>query len=219
MYMDVAFLTETEIEANAQELLDAYSRDQGTPSVVPIPVEDITEKFEGLTLDFTDLNVLFGGQDVLGALWVEDRAVYVDERLDPDEFPGTEGRCRFTVGHELGHWRQHRCYLCRDADQRSLFDDNGRPNVVCRAADEHTRIEIQANRFAAALLMPRPLVFSRWNDAFSSTEPLRWDATDAERDWVTSEFAQTFGVSRQAMGIRLRQLGLVETSPTLGRLS
>lgn len=219
MYTEVAFLSEFEIEGNAEDLLNSYGRAYATITCPPVPVEHITEKHVGLTLDFTDLNAQFGGDDVMGALWANDRAVFVDEQLDYDVYPAMEGRCRFTVGHELGHWCQHRYYFEQDPAQTSLFEEPSLPSVVCRTGGEQSRIEYQANRFSAALLMPKPLVFAAWRETFGNTNPLGWDTPEAELDLLAGRFAQKFGVSRQAMRIRLLQLGLVQTEPQMGSWS
>jgi Zn-dependent peptidase ImmA (M78 family) len=217
MYTEVEFLSESVIEANAQDLLNDFAHDQRPLDRPPVPVEDLAEKQLGLSLDFTDLNARFGGRDVLGALWAQQRAVYIDERLDPDEFPAQEGRCRFTVAHELGHYCQHRPYFYIDPNQGSLFGNDETPSVVCREIDEHTRIEFQANCFAAALLMPRRMVCDAWNVAYGSLEPLNWWETDeTDIDQVASDFARQFRVSRQAMRIRLTGLGLFRRDADLG---
>jgi hypothetical protein len=63
--------------------------------------------------------------------------------------PGlTEGRVRFSIGHELGHYylAHHREYLLRGHTHRSVTD--------FRSRDPH---EMEADEFSSALLMPAPL--------------------------------------------------------------
>ena len=47
---------------------------------------------------------MLGIPDVLGALWVNERQIYIDQALDPEEYQGALGRFRFTLAHEIGHW-------------------------------------------------------------------------------------------------------------------
>jgi hypothetical protein len=66
-------------------------------------------------------------------MWAAERRVRVDSSLDPAEFPAKEGRYRFTVGHEVGHWQLHRHLFLANACQDSLFEAPSEPSVVCRA--------------------------------------------------------------------------------------
>ncbi|MEC5168553.1 Zn-dependent peptidase ImmA (M78 family) [Glaciihabitans sp. GrIS 2.15] len=103
--------------------------------------------------------------------------IYVNEAHSPS-------RNRFTCAHELGHFV--------DATNRSLppraFDRDERAS---RGTDSD---EIYANRFAAALLMPKIAI-----------QRLVADGLNAE------ELARRFNVSLSAMELRLRNLGLPQT--------
>jgi Zn-dependent peptidase ImmA (M78 family) len=105
-----------------------------------------------------------------------------------------QARQRFTLAHEIGHWRLHPGRLL-------TFDRpirvNRRDNVSSMATD---REEIEANAFAASLLMPEPAVRRKLIEV-----PLknRHDS-DLSTEWLASEFQ----VSTAAMGFRLINLGL-----------
>jgi Zn-dependent peptidase ImmA (M78 family) len=98
-------------------------------------------------------------------------------------------RTRFTIAHELGHYFLH----FHDHDQ--LIDDE--VNLYRLQASQETnesgerRREIQANLFAAALLMPERQVRQIWNETQS-----------------IAEMASLFRVSPSAMGYRLADLGI-----------
>ena len=100
-------------------------------------------------------------------------------------------RKRFTIAHELGH---HFLHLLADGDYVDsaidLFRDAESPAGATDATGPR-RAEIQANQFAAALLMPADLV----REAFGKCEDL-------------AELARLFNVSEAAMGFRLSRLGL-----------
>ncbi|MGQ9525942.1 MAG: hypothetical protein ACUVTZ_14050 [Armatimonadota bacterium] len=48
-----------------------------------MPVDEMIELYLGLSLEFHDMQKLFGVGDVHGALWVNARRVGVDASLDP----------------------------------------------------------------------------------------------------------------------------------------
>lgn len=102
-------------------------------------------------------------------------------------------RQRFTVAHELGHFLLHR-------DDGRIFVDRSPVFFRDAGSSEGTsRQEIEANAFAAALLMPeadlKSLLDDRPVDAFDETSVRR--------------LAARLGVSAQALTIRLTRLGLV----------
>ncbi|WP_374775004.1 ImmA/IrrE family metallo-endopeptidase [Streptomyces sp. NBC_01310] len=101
-------------------------------------------------------------------------------------------RQRFTVAHELGHLRLHEGRpLILDTDARV----NYRNAVSSMATD---REEIDANRFAAALLAPEEMVRR-------AAQRISFRTTD---DLVRA-LAQQFLLSEMAMTFRLMNLGIV----------
>ena len=98
-------------------------------------------------------------------------------------------RRRFTAAHELGHYLLHRDLLDGKRHMDRLFADGGRSNPSGPLSPSY---EVQANRFAADLLMPKAQLSRRY-DAL----------TDNYR-----QLADTFDVSPAAMRIRLSSLGL-----------
>jgi Zn-dependent peptidase ImmA (M78 family) len=100
-------------------------------------------------------------------------------------------RQRFTIAHELGHFLLHRDTLHVDGLVR-------RDEMSSLAADAK---EIEANAFAAELLMPRDLVLGRVVELLPKS-----GVADPAR--LVLQLARTFGVSEQAMEFRLANLGL-----------
>ncbi len=107
---------------------------------LPIPVEEWMEGPLGIQFGFSDLSPL--GEDVLGAAYVEEREILIDERVLQHE-----GRFRFTCAHELGHLILHK-------KVQNVFHETGNIGLF----DSPHRYERQADRFAAAFLMPVPLL-------------------------------------------------------------
>lgn len=107
---------------------------------LPIPVEAWIEAPLGFRFGFADLSHI--GEEVLGAAYTKDKEILIDERA-----VNHQGRLRFTCAHELGHLTLH-------AKVRSSFHDAGDVDLYANP----DRIERQADRFAAAFLMPVPLL-------------------------------------------------------------
>jgi Zn-dependent peptidase ImmA (M78 family) len=106
-----------------------------------------------------------------------------------------EVRRRFTIAHELGH------FMLRHQFEPGQHVDQGR-YVSERSVKASAGVdlkEIEANQFAASLLMPTKLV--RMHAARFGKGPLLDDEI--------TQLARTFNVSVQAMTIRLGVLGLV----------
>ena len=167
--MRVERLSQDQIEAATLELLHGYGKSFGTVGF-PVPVEEILECHLRLTLDFGDLKASTGFDDVLGATWIKHKRVMVDTRLDPKENPKTEGRYRFTLAHEIGHWQLHRIYYEFDAMQATIFGNaKSIPSIVCRRSSAKDPMEWQADAFASFLLMPTQMIEAAWVEEHGSS--------------------------------------------------
>lgn len=91
-------------------------------------------------------------------------------------------RQRFTLAHELAHFILH-----RDLIEHRVVD-----NAMYRSTELPDRYESQANSLAVDILMP----FQRVK-------------TEHARDAEVRELARRFGVSQEAMRIRLQWMGLL----------
>ncbi len=174
----VPYLTEEAIERDAAALLAEYAQTRGVMIAPPIPIEDIVEKHLKLGIEFDDTHRRFGvpresGQDpdILGAMFFDAKRIVIDESLDPEENPAKEGRYRFTLGHEGGHWRLHRHLFAENSGQSALFGEDAFPSVVCRSSQAKEPVEWQADFYASCLLMPRKLLLEAWHRRFGTTNP------------------------------------------------
>lgn len=104
---------------------------------------------------------------------------------------GAEGpqRRRFTAAHELGHYLLHRDLMEGQGHLDRLYSEGGRDNPYAPLSPTH---EVEANKFAAALLMPAGPLRRRY---------------DPDADNV-DELADLCGVSKAAMKIRLKSIGV-----------
>jgi hypothetical protein len=106
-----------------------------------------------------------------------------------------EIRKRFTIAHELGHLVLH-SYTTPHADRGYKLRD-------ARSSDGSILEEIEANQFAAELLMPERCVIEEIR-----AEGLNYDLSieSEEADAKIGRIARRFQVSRQAMVIRISSL-------------
>lgn len=145
----------------------------------PVPVEDIA-KARGIQIMHTDFN-----QEISGLLIRRDEGSII--AVASEQAPA---RQRFTVAHELGHLMLHQ------GDELHV-DKDFRVNLRSKKSSTAEDIEeIEANTFAAELLMPA--IFLR-----RDLENMIFDIENAEQ---ISELAKRYQVSTQAMTFRLLNL-------------
>lgn len=161
------------IKGEARRLLSLPGAD-----VRPIPVEQLVRD-QGLELALLPQS----DDDLSGFFYREgERRVIGVNSTHPTV------RQRFTIAHELGHFLLH--------DSEGLHLDQAfkfRDRNSSKAIDPQ---EIDANRFAAELLMPEDEVL----EAVSAQE------LDLNDDQAVRRLAKHFGVSQQALMIRLGTL-------------
>lgn len=151
-------------------------------SAPPVPVHEIAQRH-----DLRIVERVFDG-NVSGMLVrKKDRGVIV---VNPRH---VTTRQRFTIAHELGHFILH---------DDETFIDHVRVDYRDERSGRGTeRQEIDANKFAAELLMPEDMVRA------AHRQQLGDGPAPASSDFV-AELAETFDVSHEAMTFRLVNLGL-----------
>jgi hypothetical protein len=174
-----------EIERAAEEFLARIPSYVWDGATLPVPIEEIADTDVGLLVrDVEDLAAAPGaprlghGQALSGLLLPAVGEIWVNAE-EARQWPA---RRRFTIAHELGHWRLHR------DSERGVFCRSG--SIEPEAAQTRVPLppaEDEANAFAAAVLMPARLIQAQY---------VRY-----ERDF--SLLCATFGASGAAMGRRL----------------
>ena len=158
-----------QLELKARDLLRELELDE-----IPVDVFGVAEALGvQIQMDLAD-------EELSGALYRDNEAgplIGVNGRHH-------KNRQRFTVAHEIGHLLLH---------DESVFVDRvfHRSRVSSEAIDP---LEIEANGFAAALLMPEDLLLAQ----VDRERPLRSDTVE--------DLARRFEVSAQAMAFRLENL-------------
>lgn len=174
--------------ARASELLD----DVGVTSP-PVPVEEIAAM---LKLQVVHDSLPHDTSSVLIRQTDGRQVIGVNSRHSPT-------RQRFSLAHEIGHSLLH-FPTGPPSDGEAVVS---RPlEVLFRdgvAGQGTSAVEIDANTFAAALLMPESLVRARLRR--------RWEQDRGQAaDLISADLADEFDVSTQAMRIRLVNLGLAD---------
>lgn len=204
------------LEQEAERFLMQYCR-EALEYPQPVPIRKIAEDKMGLTL-ITDKSLsddlsVFGGTTFAES----DVDVIVEEEpenlhcvagtvlLDPDVFMTRNmGSYNFTLAHEVYHWYAHRAYMLLQMQtqhipvvQRCYVNGSGKHSPEELA-------EIQANAMAARILMPRKTVRIKYQEILQ-----KYGTAD---EMVVADLAIFFAVSKQAMRIRLKELGLMDNA-------
>jgi Zn-dependent peptidase ImmA (M78 family) len=141
------------IEEEVENTLLAYGDKYDRVASPPVPVEMVAERLLDLRCEIAKLGRY--GQEVLGVLLADQKRLLIDERC-------TETQYYFTVAHEIGHWLLH---IPLNPD-KAFIDTSNTITTLLRSTGEKsrskktTRAEIEANQFAAALLLPRSLLMT-----------------------------------------------------------
>ena len=155
----------------------------------PVAVETVARKL-GVTVTFVPLEETLSGMIVMK----NTAHVVVNSLHHPN-------RQRFTIAHEIGHFVLHMQEIGSEVHVDKKFLAFARDN---KSSDGSDRREIEANRFAAALLVPRDCL----------VEALQGRILDVEDDDLVEDLAKRFQVSRQMMAFRIA--GLAERGRAQG---
>lgn len=147
----------------------------------PVDLESLAE-YLGATIERDTMN----GDDVSGMVFKHKGRYIIGIN---DAHPET--RQNFTIAHEMGHIVLHQLDQVH-VDKK--FPVKLRDDVSSQAIDPH---EIEANAFAAALLMPEFLLEKDVSEIGCEDEDKR------------KHLAAKYGVSPQAMNFRLMNLGFL----------
>lgn len=143
----------------------------------PVPVEALASS-QGITVQRVPLD-----DELSGMSFIKDglSVIVVNATHHPN-------RQRFTIAHELGHHVLHANYL-----QNNVHVDKAVLHRNNRSSDGVDQKEIQANAFAAELLMPTAMM-------------RKYKDVDINDEHQLSALAKQFRVSTSAMAIRILNL-------------
>lgn len=155
---------------------------QSDALALPVNLSRVVE-WLGLSLNEKPLE-----NEYSGFLAVKEKTIVVNLNHPPV-------RRRFTIAHEIGHYQLH-----RRSEDIPVFIDRAVYHRKESVAGVDYSMEMQANAYAAGLLMPEALL-----DNYLEDHP----ALDLEKPADIKTLAEEFEVSRPAMEFRLINLGFV----------
>jgi len=105
-----------------------------------------------------------------------------------------EVRQRFTISHEIGHFKLH--------SNIPLFVDSYKGSIFRKEDDENSnqKMETEANYFAASLLMPKVLIEKELSEL----------SENYDYEKKLKILSKSFNVSKQAMDYRMKTLGFYD---------
>jgi Zn-dependent peptidase ImmA (M78 family) len=160
--------------ALSQSGFDAAKVDINKPRSCVVDVESVAERY-AITIVPHEFS-----EDISGVFFRKGSRLYLGVNKSHHE-----NRRRFTIAHEIGH------YLLHSTEPVHYDLGTDLSNVYFRASDISSSEEVQANRFAAELLMPPDLVSRCIKAGIVSID----------------ELSSRFQVSTDAMRYRLINLG------------
>ena len=136
-------------------------------------------------------------------LHLNKRSIVINESLKDSCF----GRYKFTIAHELAHHIiDEMCNACYSVKYRKQphFIMN-KPQSLTADYDEYA-----ANKLAAAILMPKEILEMVYKFCFNNKYIERINTVyDRENYHLFVSIAKLLGVSREALSIRLKDLGML----------
>src|SRR5258706_10460290 len=227
--MDYPWLTKEQIDVQARRLLHAAFGAQARERRVNLEelVCDYLSERDRLSFDDECDIPTHNGHVVLGRTLPITGKIEIHRVLKQD---GVDGRYRFTVAHELGHWTLHRPLFLASLGALDLFehlsDDSVLVSLERSVFPDHrqpvAREEWQANRFAIALLLDPEYLREEFSLRFNDRPVARRDAPWNLRSSTLPEHSallaraeinghpplcDVFGLSAEALAIGLRQHG------------
>lgn len=145
----------------------------------PVPVDKIAKAL-GVQLKFSPLD-----DELSGMIFIKDGTPIIGVNALHHS-----NRQRFTIAHELGHLMMHRNILENEVHVDKQFKILMRDGLAATGTDT---IEIQANQFAAELLLPSFLLDTLLSKEF-----------DIDDEGPLDALAKKFKVSKQMLEYRIR---------------
>ena len=210
-------LSSNEIDAKAEAVALHFDAEALTRQVSPLyeVMNGFKNKYHVPFLFDQDLRVSKRGRKILGRFNFASREISID-RVLPYDCP----RFRWTLCHEMGHLVLHR-NLERKliSSTKPVFIDTRTQLRFVRTAtrSELDWVEWQANKFASALLLPRPLVYTVLTEVQRQLEIPRLGSIyldDQHHNLVAylttlPLVSQRLNVSRTMLRIRFLDLGIL----------
>jgi Zn-dependent peptidase ImmA (M78 family) len=229
-FLKHTFIPDKRIERAALGLLEETRLMPSSPAKVQI--DKVCDRKWGFPEDYRDLGDEYMGRATFTVNGLA--SIEVNARLEEDRSRPGVCRLRSTVAHEIGHGVLHESLFVEklrfERDQMSLFADVERPPApaaqimtrgnVTGVAQPFDWWELQANRFMAEILMPKPLFLQVIGHRMDPDRVASWRFGAVEPVMIQQDVAEAFHVSYQMAEIavsrhRQQMLKGIERAPAL----
>ncbi len=207
------------IEDEINHLINRYLHENNETIENTLDLTAIAEFTLGYPINFGNIKELypalrsFNG-DILGCTDFETKEIIIDSDL----YENNIKRANFTIAHEITHIILHEKHYFIHKDQLNLdLVTKKEPSFICRdyqkVNDKKPIIEQQADKGASFLLMPKKLLNHKWGNVKSKySDWLNLGLNQEKENKVISilinEFSDEIQVSKQALEIRIKNLGV-----------
>lgn len=148
------YITQAEMDRITSSILINNNLMPTIDKISRIDIDYLIEFEYDLNIEWKDIDYLSDeDNEVLAAIHPKSKMILMNE-TKKNLFEEKIGTMNFSKAHELGHWVLH--VTEEENYEQLIFTDNDR--FYCRARFKNNPIEIQANMFAASLLMPKTLI-------------------------------------------------------------
>ena len=196
MIVDWPVLSDDEIERLAEDFRSQALESLALNSGGIVPVEQIAEQYLGYDIEFVDDDGDLPG-DVIGGIDFDTNTIIINSAIESHL-----GRYSFTIAHEIAHHMLHRDLFLKARSGAS---------IMCRGGKKRPIEEVQADRFAEALLMPANLIEEHHRKVKNKNIFKVTNLTSIASKIIESSALNNVSVS--AMVVRLKHLGLTPRSP------
>ena len=196
MIVDWPGLSDDEIERLASDFRSQALCSLALNNGGAVPVEQIAEQYLGYDIEFVDDDGALPG-DVIGGIDFDTNTIIINSAIESHL-----GRYSFTIAHEIAHHMLHRDLFLKARSGAS---------IMCRGGKKRPIEEVQADRFAEALLMPANLIEEHHRKVKNKNIFKVTNLTSIASKIIESSALNNVSVS--AMVVRLKHLGLTPRSP------
>ena len=170
--------------------------------ILPVDIEKIIDvNLEINIIPLPDLEKLCNTDALITSDW---KSLYIDKDLFEDE--RRQNRLRFSLAHEIGHLVLHKNFYA--ILEINFFEDFYK-FINSVSAEQYRYLEIQANKFAGHILVPRNLLNNELNKELKRAgQKINIDNLDKLllKSYIANPLAKVFGISQESMEIILNEL-------------
>jgi len=194
--MNIDFITYSEMDAIAESILSkAGVSTTWQGSVTKIDIDKLIEFEYNLEFEWENIDHLAQNEVVLAAIAPERKVIYMNE-TKKELFLEKMGTMNFSKAHELGHWILH---VVKQQDYEQLTFENNE-KFLCRIYSKRSPLEVQADMFAASILMPKDTICGAIKEIKAKEKVTFSDLYKLKDD---------FEVSISALTMRIKKLKLL----------